>query len=148
MSQHIKVIDIVLDIWIQNVQGDWIWKNGKYAVTEMLDNVTFLSEKFWHEDIKEKAVRAIAEMVKVDKATFHKLRLQQKQSKTPAYRRKYVANECQKQWGQVVELATENWEETDRRAKKHEIYDRFHNEGPESLAPTHFLPPPVPDAKN
>jgi hypothetical protein len=141
MSATLRVVELALDLWIKSVPGDWIALNAKVAIPEMIDNVTVLSEKHWSNGLIERANLALGAMTRIDKAVVQKYRAQQKQMKAQRYQRKYISNECQKQWNAVAEAAAEGFAaDFNLNAKKHEIYDIFHNEKPEVLAPSRFVP--------
>jgi serine/threonine-protein phosphatase 2A regulatory subunit B' len=139
MSHNAKLVDAVLESWTANKSGDWIWNNARKGILEMHDNVVTVSEKFWHLGTREKAARAISEMSKIDKTTFHKLRVQQKQVRAQRRQRKYVSNDVQRHWAEIVDAAMEAYGDVNVKEKKRRIYDLFHNEGPETLAPTRFI---------
>jgi hypothetical protein len=139
-STNSKIIEGVLDIWVKNSSGDWIWTNAKIAIPELIDGVTLISEKFWSKMISDKATVALGEMAKIDKATFHKLKQAQKQAKAQRFQRTFIANDCQRQWVDVEEAARHRYPEIDYRPLRHLIRDLFHNEKPEMLAPTRFGP--------
>jgi hypothetical protein len=119
--------------------GDWIWRNAKSAIAELIEGTTAVSEKHWRKETCEKATQALNEMARIDKTTFHKLKQQQKQMKAQRFQRKYVSNDCQRHWYEVAEAAVANFADFNLNSKKHEIYDLYHNEKPQTLAPTRFI---------
>jgi hypothetical protein len=138
-SPNSRIVDAILDIWLKATNGDWMWNNAKCAIGELIESTTTVSEKHWRKETCEKASNALTEMARIDKATFHKLRQQQKQMKAQRFQRKYVSNDCQRHWYQVAEAAVANFADFNLNSKKHEMYDLFHNEKPATLAPTRFI---------
>jgi hypothetical protein len=148
VSPTVRVVEQILDLWANCAVGDWVATNSKAAMTETFDNVCALKEKHWLLSVTEKAGLALIGMAKVDKSTFQKLRAQQKQLKAQRFQRKYIGNECQKQWNRIAEAAGANHPDLNVNAKKHDIYDLFHNERPEVLAPSRFGPCEKPPANS
>jgi hypothetical protein len=137
-SPHYRVVGAVLDICINAVAGDWIHMNSKVAIPELVENMVVVSEKYWAKPTAEKATTALSALAKVDKALYHKIRAQQKQMKGQR-QTKYLANDCQRYWYQIADTALDRFSDFNLNAKKHQMYDLFHNEKPETRAPSHFV---------
>jgi hypothetical protein len=138
-SPYAKVVQRILLVCINAAPGDWIAVNAKTVITEMIDNVVWVSEKYWEKSVAEKAVQALAALAKIDKALYQKLRTQQKQMKSVKGQSTYVANDCQRYWYEIAEGALDAYSDFNLNAKKHEIYALFHNEKPEARVPSHFI---------
>jgi hypothetical protein len=138
---NLKVIDLILDLWIEEPVKDWMKNNVKCAMVAMLANVSVLADKFWFPTANEKATRAVVAMAKLDSHTFRALRDLQKQAKAQSAFSAPPTNDCQRRWAAVLDLAAKRGDDGNAKVKKHEIHYLFHNERPETLAPTHFLVP-------
>jgi hypothetical protein len=139
LSPNAKLIDAILEGWINPIYGNWIAANAKRAMLEMYDNITMVSEKFWHSGTREMAVKALSEMSKIDKNTFHKVRQRQKQEKAQRHQTLYVSNNVQRRWNEIVDTAMDKYGDVNVKDKKKRIYELFHNEGHETLATSRFI---------
>lgn len=138
-SAHAKVSEIALDIWNKPAPNSWVVVNSRLAIRTMFENVSNVSEKHWNKLNVEKASQALATMCKVNKHTYHKMKMLQKQMRAQRYK-PHQPNDCQRSWSTIAKTANEFDPSIDVKENQRIFYNMFHNEKRETLATTKFVP--------
>ena len=138
-SPHIRVVETSIDIWKKATEDNWIGQNSRLAIQAMFENVTFVAEKHWLKALSERAKQTLAEMCKVNKHSYHKIKALYKQMKAQRYKTR-IPNDCQRGWVTIARMARDRGDPFDYHAKVKEVQLKFHNEQHETLATTRFIP--------
>lgn len=78
-SENVKLSDMVLDAWIKPPVEDWILQHSRIGIAEMFEAVNTASQNHWNRGTMEKANLVLAEMAKINKTQYHKMKMAQKQ---------------------------------------------------------------------
>ena len=81
-SEHTKLSETVLDIWLKQPPEDWIVQNSRVGISEMYESVVTASHSHWCRVNMDKAQQVLLEMAKINKTQFNKMKISFK-SKSP-----------------------------------------------------------------
>lgn len=122
LSTHLRIINATLFLWLRPKLDQWVENDSRHAVTVMYDNVKRLSELHWSQSIREKASQVLAEMGKLNRTAFLKMR--NKNTNDSRRKRYEIEHQCMKNWAAIAKEAM-NFEKYDVKAKLYEIKDLF-----------------------
>lgn len=101
LSLHPRIVIAVLSLWLRPKLDSWVENDSKRAISYMYDNVKMISECYWYSPIHEKAIQTLAEMGKLDRTSFLKVRNQKGPS--DFRKKKYeIEHKAMKVWAHLV----------------------------------------------
>ncbi|KAK8882527.1 hypothetical protein M9Y10_045169 [Tritrichomonas musculus] len=139
LSNHLKTIETVLDVWNNADENNWIVINSRTGIKEMYENTAYLSEKHWNSQVVSKANLALAAMNRLNKNTLQKIKAYYKQLKSQKFREK-PPNDIQKAWNLIAQKASSNGADFDLTEKMARLRELFHNEKRPTLEMSRFIP--------
>ena len=101
LSVHLRVVLAALSLWLRPKLDTYIENDSKYAVSLMYENVKRISEIHWSPLIKEKASQTLAEMGKLNRNQFLKMR-NQKGTSDQRRKRYDIEHQAMKNWAHIA----------------------------------------------
>ena len=101
LSVHQRIVLAVLSLWLKPKLDEYVEKDSKYAVGIMYENVKRISEIHWSPLIREKASQALAEMGKLNRNQFLKMR-NQKGTSDQRRKRFEIEHKAMKTWAHIA----------------------------------------------
>ena len=101
LSVHLRVVLAALSLWLRPKLDEYIENDSKYAVSIMYENVKRISELHWSPLIKEKASQTLAEMGKLNRNQFLKMR-NQKGTSDQRRKRYDIEHQAMKNWAHIA----------------------------------------------
>jgi len=142
-SSHFKVAEFTLQIFSKSKIDEWMVNHARHTVVYLYEAAKLSSEFHWNKDVETKAQHALAEMGRLHRHAFLKMRNQKGVSDSK--RKKFeIEKNAYKNWSQLAKLVAQYDDSFNIKDLINDIKTTFQMKNTDSQV----MAPPPPDKKS